>query len=385
MAGAELFGDRELKYIRDIFERSQPAILYRYHPKAWAAALFETRIAEHFGLNHAHAVSSGTAAIETALHAAGVGPGDEVITTAFTFLAPIEAILKLGARPVCVEIDETLNFDPDAVAAAVTGRTKAVCAIPMWGAYDVARIQEICSSRNLILVEDAAQCLGGTYRGKALGKHGVIGSFSLDFGKTLSAGEAGFVVTDDEEIYRRASEYSDHGHVHDPSVPRGQDGVRLPGFNYRISELTGAVALGQLERLDDVLNRQRSRSAKLKQSLSEVPGLTVRRSSDPEGEPGDTIIVQLETEALASATAGRLLEKGIGSKILPEALSWHFAGAWDHIWSAIDGGAPARAAEGWPRTRNLLYRSVALGISVNEDSKWDDTVVGTFRTILEES
>lgn len=380
MAGSELLGKLELEYIQELFTQ-EPAILYRYHPKAFMVKRFEEAVARRLNVKYAHAVSSGTAAIETALYSAGVRPGDEVITTAFTFVAPIEAILKLGAIPVCVEVDETLHMDPKEVEKAISDRTKVVCAIPMWGPCDMASIVEVCNRRNVILVEDAAQCLGGTFNGKQVGTFGQIGSFSLDFGKTLSAGEGGFVITNDEETYKIASEYADHGHIHDLSVPRGQDGVRFPGFNYRVSELTGAVAFAQLTRLDDILARQRSRMARLREMLGSVPAVNIRNTADPSGDTGDTLILQLPSKEHALRASEALLKQGIGTKILPEAFRWHYAGEWNHVWSHV-GGYEGDLCRYWPRTHELLSRSIALGVSVNQDTNWDEMVTRVLHQVM---
>lgn len=381
MTGSELLGDREFELIKEIFAEN-PAILYRYHPKARMVRHFEEAIARRLGVKFAHAVSSGTAAIEVALHAAGVRPGDEVVTTAFTFLAPIEAILKLGAIPVCVEIDETLHLSPAAVEAAITERTRAVCVVPMWGPCDMDGLAAVCRKRDIVMVEDSAQCLGGTYRGRPLGTFGRIGSFSLDFGKSITAGEGGFIVTDDEETYRRAAEYADHGHVHNPTVPRGEDGVRVPGFNYRMSELTGAVALGQLSRLDGILSRQREHNARLTARLAEIPGLGIRRTVDPAGETGDTIIVRLPSAEKAAAASKQLAQAGIGTKILPEAFRWHYAGAWQHIWSRVPTYDPDGLRQIWSRTYELLSSSVALAVLVKEDPAREEKIVHAFAAVV---
>lgn len=376
MAGSELVGDIEWKYVEELFSKSVPAVLYRYHPDAVYADAFEKRIAERLGVKYAHLLSSGTAAIETALWAGGVLPGDEVITTAYTFVAPVEAAIRLGATPVCVDIDETFNMNVSAVAAAITEKTKAICAVPMWGACDMDGLTALCKERDIVLIEDSAQALSATYKGKPVGTFGEVGSFSLDAGKTLTAGEGGFIVTNSKEGYERAASYGDHGHLHQTDRPRGQDGVHHPGMNYRVSELTAAIALGQLDQLEDILARQRKRYTRLVQMIGGLSGITVRQSSDPEGELCDTLILTFNDKVIARTIAEKLQATGVGTKILPEAFNWHFAGSWDYIWRTIPESADHIArVENWKQTRQLLERSIALPVSVHENPEWEQKVL----------
>ncbi|NTV21772.1 MAG: aminotransferase class I/II-fold pyridoxal phosphate-dependent enzyme, partial [Chlorobium limicola] len=188
MAGAELIGREELAEIQDLFS-GEKVNLYRYGGGNYKAREFEERFAEYMGVKYAHAVSSGTAAIHCALAGAGIAPGDEVITTAWTFIAPVEAISALGAVPVPVELDETYHLDPVEVEKAITPATKAVVAIPMWAPPKMVELAAICDRHSIMLIEDAAQALGATYRGRKLGTIGRVGSFSFDAGKTMHTGE----------------------------------------------------------------------------------------------------------------------------------------------------------------------------------------------------
>ena len=182
MPGAELIGKKELEEIQELFNHEK-VNLYRYGPKNYKTRQFEENFADYMGVKYAHAVSSGTAAIHSALAAVDIGPGDEVITTAWTFVAPIEAIVALDAVPILVNIDETYHLDPLEVEKAITEKTKAIISIPMWAAPKMDELINICEKNNLVLVEDAAQSLGASYFGKKLGTFGKVGSFSFDFGK----------------------------------------------------------------------------------------------------------------------------------------------------------------------------------------------------------
>ena len=359
MAGAEFIGKEELQAIVAMFERGG-GNLYRYAPAGHAVDDLEKKVAEFFGVRYAHAVSSGTAAIKTALVAAGIGPGDEVISTCYTFVAPIEAIVELGAVPVLAEIDETLHLAPASVEAKITERTKAIVAVPMWAPCDMDALQGIADKHNIILMEDSAQCFGGTYKGKLTGTFGPIGSFSFDAGKTMSTGEGGVVITDDEEMYRRASEYADHGHMHDPTVPRGQDPRRAPGFNFRMSELQGAVGCVQIDRVPDVISRQRRVYAIVAEAIGDVDRIKLREFSDEAGQTASWLSFTLPDAALTCKVVSSMLERKLPNSILPEAHEWHFAGYWPHIFGKVGGYDLDNLGSHWPKSQDILSRSVGV-------------------------
>src|SRR6201996_8752476 len=217
MAGTELFGSEERKEVNDVLETG---ILFRYNHDAqrnniWKARDFENEVKKITGASFAHAVSSGSTAVTTALAAAGVGAGDEVIVPPFTFIATIEAVLFLGALPVFAEIDETLCLSAEGIEAAITSKTKAVCLVHMCGGMaDMDSLLPVIKKHNLILVEDAGQSFGSSYKGTRTGLFGKTGCYSFDFFKIATAGEGGVLVTNDEQAYKYADSYSDHGHDH---------------------------------------------------------------------------------------------------------------------------------------------------------------------------
>src|SRR6202007_1058658 len=244
MAGTELFGAEERKEINDVM---QTGILFRYGHDAlrnnhWKAKDFETEVKKITGAKFAHAMSSGSTAIATALAASGIGTGDEVIVPPFTFMATVEAVLFVGALPVFAEIDETLCLSAEGIEKAITPKTKGICLVHMCGGMaDMDAIMAVVKKHNLILVEDAGQAFAASYKGTYTGLFGTAGSYSFDFFKIATAGEGGFFVTNDEEVYKKADVYSDHGHDHVGSN-RGMENHPFLGFNYRISELHAAVA-----------------------------------------------------------------------------------------------------------------------------------------------
>jgi 8-amino-3,8-dideoxy-alpha-D-manno-octulosonate transaminase len=186
---------------------------------------FERAFADKMEISYGLAVSSGTAALRVALAAIGIGEGDEVITQSFTFVATAEAIIEAGAIPVCVNIDLTLNMDPSEFESRITQRTRAVIVVHMLGTP--ARLPEIisiCKRHNIYLIEDTAWGCGGKLHGKPLGTWGDVGTYSFDFAKTMTTGEGGMIVFREEEIWKKAAAWHDHGHENNPAVPRWEDG-----------------------------------------------------------------------------------------------------------------------------------------------------------------
>ncbi len=212
----------------------------------------ETAFAAHLGVKHCVAVSSGTAALQCAMAAVGVGPGDEVIVPAYTWIATPGAALFAGALPVVAEIDASLTLDPADVVRKITPRTKAIAAVHMRGGpCRMRELRAVADAHGLKLIEDTAQAVGARYGGAWLGTLGDVGAFSLQFSKIITAGEGGLLVTNDDALWQRALMYHDvAGGLH-YGLP---DEAMLPGLSMRLSELHSAVALAQLGRLDGILN-----------------------------------------------------------------------------------------------------------------------------------
>ena len=374
MAGAELIGQEELEQIKRLFEKSN-VNLYRYGQDNFLAQELEQKFANYMGVKYAHLVSSGTAAIHSALAACGIGPGDEVITTAYTFVAPIEAIAALGAVPIPVNIDSTYHLNPLEVEKHITNKTKAIVCIPMWAAPHMNQITEIAKQKNIMLIEDAAQALGAEYMGKKLGTFGDIGSFSFDAGKTLHTGEGGIIITNDKDLYDKAAEFSDHGHMHIPNIPRGLDPRRFKGLNLRMSELTAAVGIAQLNKIDFILNQSKKNKMYIKTQLIDIPNITFREFSDEKGSQGDTLIFNFDNSETAIGLSKYMEERGLGTKILPEAFDWHYAGAWNHIFNGIDYYNNIDISKQWSHTEQLLRRSICINVPVNISSERCDEII----------
>ena len=236
----------------------------------------ERNFADYIGAKYAVAVANGTSGLHLCMRAAGIAEGDEVITTPFSFIASANCILYERATPVFVDIDETsLNIDPALVAGAVTARTRAMLPVHVFGqpcAMD--ELQAVCGVRNLALVEDACEAVGAEYKGRKVGTFGKAAVFSFYPNKAMTLGEGAVVTTDDPHWAELLQSLRNQG--------RGDGGTgylsdRL-GYNYRLDEMSAALGVAQLARLDDLLAQRQAVAARYGEMLRHVPGVTVKRT-----------------------------------------------------------------------------------------------------------
>ncbi len=338
MPGFELFGEEERKEVNEVLNTG---ILMRYgfdgpRKGIWKSKELEAALCKRLGSGYAQLVSSGTAALTTALAALGVGAGDEVIMPTFTFVASFEAVLSVGAVPVLVDVDETLTMNPQAVEKLIGPKTKCLMPVHMCGSMaDLDPLIAICTKHNLVLLEDACQSIGGTYKGKCLGTIGHAGTLSFDFVKTVTCAEGGAVLTHSHEIYQKSDGYSDHGHDH-AGIDRGADLHPFLGYNFRISELHAAVGLAQLRKLDHFLAIQKKNHSQLKKILSQVPDLRFRTIPDFSGDTCTFLSWFLPTEELTAALVAELKTQNIaGGNFYWYEHNWHYIRKWDHLKNAI--------------------------------------------------
>ena len=334
MPGFEFFGDEERKEVNEVLETG---ILMRYgfdgpRKGIWKSKELEAAICKTFGTGYAQLTSSGTAALTTAMAALGIGAGDEVIMPAFTFVASFEAVLSMGAVPVLVDIDETLTLNPTAVKAAITSKTKCIMPVHMCGSMaDLDALKAICDEHHLILLEDACQSIGGTYKGKHLGTIGHAGTFSFDFVKMITCGEGGVVMTNDQSVYTKCDAFTDHGHDH-LGVDRGADLHPFLGYNFRISELHAAVGLAQIRKLDTFLSIQRRNNQILRSYLEQVPGISFRVVPDPSGDSASFLSWFLPSQEKMEKAIEALKTAGIfAGNFYWFANNWHYIRKWDHL------------------------------------------------------
>ncbi len=375
MPGFEVFGDEERQAINDLFD-ANGGILFAHGFDALRKGVYKVREFEaaacrKFAVAHAQAVSSGTAALRVALAALGIGRGDEVIIPAFTFVATAEAVIQSGATLVVVDVDHSLNIAPRAIEAAITPATRAIIAVHMLGApADMDAIGRIAQRHGLKVIEDAAQAVGGRWHGRYLGTLGDAGCFSFDAGKVMITGEGGMVVTGDHGTFTRARAYHDHGHEYSTTVGRGEEGAIGEGFNYRMTELQGAIGIVQLAKLDAIIAAQRANKAKLTPLISAL-GIRGRRLLDADGELGDAIVMYFEDRQTTARFVAGLKREGLGTKNVPDAMRWHFAKHWSHMFEKY-GWYHDSYQEQWQRSADILECAIALPVMV----KMDDARIG---------
>lgn len=393
MPGFEMFGAEERAEVAQVLGSG---VLMRYGFDAarqgrWKAAELEAALAARLGARHAHVCSSGTAAVFTALAACGVGAGDEVVVPPFTFVADIEAVLWLGAIPVFAEIDETLCLRPSAVEAALTPRTKAVLVVHMCGSMArLAELTELCLRRGVTLIEDAAQAMGATFQGKALGTFGRAGCYSYDYVKTITCAEGGAVVTNDPALHEVIQAFTDHGHDH-RGKDRGADLHPIIGLNFRISELHAAVGLAQLRKLDSILERQRAHKRFLKDGLAGLPRLTFREVPDPAGDSATFLSFFLPTEAEARTATKALTAAGVDGCFYWFDNNWHYHRQWQHFQELASPARLAVQRAGWldhlraihvPQSDAVMGRTISMLIKLNWTQDQLDQRLERMRAVL---
>ncbi len=313
--GASLLGTEEQTAVARVIASQS---LFRYYGPdlQGTVAAFEQGVQEQLGVAHALATSSGTSALAAALAALGVGPGDEVVVPAVTFVATANAVVTAGAVPVFCDLDDSLGLDPEHLRTVLTERTAAVVPVHLENVVcDMDRVLEVTRAHGVPVLEDACQAMGSTYFGKAAGTIGDLGAFSLQLEKNITAGEGGVVVTDDRDLHLRAARYSDQGGQFVTSRgSRGSEEVAaFVGENLRMTEVSGAIAGVQLGRLPGILEAMRANKRKLLELLGDHPDRTLRWHPDPEGDGGSSAIWYLPSPALAVRFVEALLAEGVPS------------------------------------------------------------------------
>ena len=332
--GNELIDKKELNEIKKIFTKSNGVLFAHGFDKRrkniFRVRKFENELSKKFNSKYVQCVSSGTAAIKIALKALGVKHGDEVITQSFNFIATIEAILDCGAKPIITGINEGLNMPVKELSKLITKKTKAVIIVHMLGySAEIDKIIKFCKKKRIPLIEDNCEAVGGSFNGKKLGTLSDIGIFSFDFGKTITTGEGGCILTNNKKNYLFFKRYHDHGHKLLKKIPRGVDDADMPGFNYRMTELQAAVGLSQIMKLDFILKESKKRFLLIQKILSKKK--VCMREIYSRSEPNyDTLIFKVKSMNKRKKIVNYLVKSGIGTKNLPDAIKWHFAYFWKH-------------------------------------------------------
>jgi dTDP-4-amino-4,6-dideoxygalactose transaminase len=377
--GVGLIDDREIAAVTQTLRSGQ---LFRHNPNSQVRA-FERAAAAWIGTQHALMVNSGTSALVCGLTGLGIGPGDEVIVPAYTYIATAAAIVAVGAVPVIAEIDESLGLDPVDFEAKITPYTRAVVPVYMQGVpASIESILEVAKRHGLKVMEDCCQCIGGRYRGRTAGACGTAGAWSLNYFKILTCGEGGLVFSDDYSVYERACFASD------PALPMWmRDTIEKEGWQttpfsaqcFRPSELLGALACVQLGKLDGILSHNRALKKAFLCGLAEPKGYRLQHVDDPEGDCGISAAIIVHTEAAARRYAEALSAEGLGcgtahndgfpdrhiyrywDSILNKTAHHPAANVWNH---PAYRGSVSYSADMCPRTLAILNRALRFGFNM---------------------
>jgi dTDP-4-amino-4,6-dideoxygalactose transaminase len=339
---------------------------------------FEHEFAAFMGAKHALCLNAGSSALICGLVGAGVSPGDEVIVPAYTWNATPNAVIAAGGVPVLAEVDDSLTLDPEDVERRITPRTKAILPVHMRGApADLGALTGLAAEHGLVLIEDVCQAAGAGYRGARLGSFGDAGAFSLQFNKIITTGEGGVMITDRDDLYELAID------VHDcaGSVRRGAGLPGFAGWNFRASEIEGAIARVQLTRLDGLLERMRAQQTHLAERVSALPGLSLRRANDEEGDAGICLIAFAERSDLAAEAVEALRAEGVIAMRIydPDVVDLHVYPYWKPVLDAIV--REGRPEPDCPRTLALLERSIHVDLSPLNDEQDLDEIAFAFEKV----
>jgi len=367
--------------------------LFRYYgiDLQGEVAAFEREFAEYIGVEQALAVTSGSAALATALSALGVGPGQEVIVPAYLWVAVVAAVVNLGAIPVLADIDETFTLDPEDVEQRITPRTRGIIAVHMSGApADLPALLPIARKRRLFLLEDCAQCAGGSIGGRKVGSFGDMGIFSFQMNKNMSSGEGGCVVTNDLRLHQRAMAAHDNGYARDGSGRAMYDDLDLCfwGRGYRLDELRGAILRVQLEKLPKIIAHMRQSKYRIRRALQDLPQVRLRRIVDTQGDTGCFLILTLESQNEARRIQQALRAEGIAT--LPQGITDVVMSDWGlHVYSNIVSLVNKTSTDGrgfpWSLAENRDSQTeYAKGTCPFADSLFERSILLTIPSCLSE-
>jgi 8-amino-3,8-dideoxy-alpha-D-manno-octulosonate transaminase len=347
--GADSIDEAEIEAVTDVLRNKN---LFRHNPNSQVRA-FEREAAAALGVDNALMVNSGTSALICGLFGLGVGPGDEVIVPAYTYIATAAAVVAVGAVPIIAEIDDSLGLDPADFERKITPRTRAVIPVYMQGVPGrIHALLDVAKRHGLKVLEDAAQCVGGRYFGKMVGTFGDAGEWSFNYFKVLTCGEGGLVFTDDYNVYERCCFASD------PAMPmwmrdhEGKTGWHAAPFSancFRPSEILGAMARVQLSKMETILAHTRSLKAAFLDELAQAGaprGYTLQHVDDPQGDCGTSAAILCSDTAAAARYAEALTAEGLPCGTAHNAgfPDRHIYRYWD---SVLDKNSPHPSGYPW--------------------------------------
>ena len=392
--GTSVYGEEETRELADVVKTRRPFRWYGPGKEPPAkVATFEREFARRMQARFALAVTSGSAALQTAVAACGIGPGDEVILPTWTWHSCFNAIVLAGALPVFAEIDESFNIDPGDIESKITPQTKLIMAVHLQGnPADMDRILPIAKRHGIRVLEDCAQSVGASYKGRPVGSMGDIGIYSLQLNKTITSGEGGAVVTNDPLLFERASRYHDLGALR-PLHEQVAGGVKADSFvgsQFRMSEFTGGVLVAQLRKLDRIVDSVRSNARRVYDGIRDLPGVKLRQLPDPHGELGSAVFMGFESKAQCDRYRAAMKAENVpasnpgGSAILPVQPFIEHKRTVHPAWPSFTserGRAIQYGAASCPRTIDILSRFAGVSLDPTFTVKDTDDIVAAIRKV----
>lgn len=310
--GAYWLDEQEEQAVLEVLRKGS---LFRYYGlgEAKYVDVYEAAAREYYEARYALGVNSGTGALLASLTALNIGPGCEVILPAFMWVASVAAVVQVNAIPVLCEVDDSLCMDPADLEKKITPRTKLILPIHMAGSpCDMDAIMAVARKHNIPVLEDCAQCNGGSFQGQNVGTFGDIGIFSLQLNKNMTSGEGGLIITNDEKLYYRAFSAHDMGLIRkDGRLATPEQYAIAWGGGRRMTELCGAVASVQIQKLSRIVGHMRASNQRIKVMLDGTPGLGFRRLNDAEGDTGTFLILTVDNADKAVAAVAKMKESGL--------------------------------------------------------------------------
>ena len=393
--GPQFFDAHEREALADVIESGSP---FRFWGPGRPDKVrrFEEAFAARMGTRYALGVTSGTAALDCAVAALGIGPGDEVILPAYTWWSDYTCVVHAGALPVFADMDRTLNLDPADFARRITSRTKAVIVVHLLGGpADLAPVLAAARQHGIAVIEDCAQCVGGSHHGAPLGSLGDIGIYSFQINKMMTTGEGGALVTNEPKLFERAVRFHDMGNLH--SLFQQQLGGpvegHFPGENFRMSELTGAVAGAQLPKLTAMIGELRKHAGAIRDGLCDLPGIRLRRQPDPAGDIGYAVYFEVNNRTQRDQCIAALRKQYVpastltGSVMLPVQESVRQKRTRHPAWPSFnspEGRAIQYGPECCAQTLDLFDRFVQVRVGARYTTRIDDYIVDQIRRTWKE-
>lgn len=342
-------------------------------------AEFEQTVADYVGAKYAVAISNGTSALHAACFAAGIEPGDEVITTPLTFAASANCVLYCGGTPVFADVDpKTYNIDPEDIQRKITDRTKAIIAVHLAGQpCDMDAIHSIAREHGLIVIEDGAHALGSVYKGKKVGSMSDMTTFSFHPVKPITTGEGGMIVTDNEDFYKKMILFRSHGITRDDSMMTRNDGPWFYqqfnlGYNYRITDIQCALGCSQMKKLDRFLARRKEIVARYNEAFADCDNIiTPYQLSDTESG-WHLYIVQVK-KCDRRQVFENMREKGIGVNV-------HYIPVYMHPYYQEHGYENVHCAN----AEEIYSHIISLPLYPGLTSEQQDYVIDTLKSLCEE-